>query len=48
MRDKLIHAYFGVNLARVWETVQTDIPVMQKIITKILEAQGDTGHNPEE
>ncbi|MBX7135603.1 MAG: DUF86 domain-containing protein [Fimbriimonadaceae bacterium] len=25
MRDFLIHVYFGVNLERVWQTVQTDI-----------------------
>ncbi len=26
MRDKLIHAYFGVNLQTVWDTVKKDIP----------------------
>lgn len=26
MRDKLIHAYFGVNIETVWKTVKEDIP----------------------
>ena len=26
MRDKVIHAYFGVKLERVWEVVKRDIP----------------------
>jgi uncharacterized protein with HEPN domain len=26
VRDKLIHAYFGVNLEVVWETIQQDLP----------------------
>ena len=25
-RNRLVHGYFNVNLARVWETVQKDIP----------------------
>jgi uncharacterized protein with HEPN domain len=30
MRDKLIHAYFGVNLPLVWETVKKDLPPLKK------------------
>lgn len=26
MRDVLIHEYFGVNLKRVWDTIQQDLP----------------------
>ena len=26
MRDKVIHAYFGVKIERVWEVVKRDIP----------------------
>ena len=26
MRNRLVHGYFNVNLQRVWETVQEDIP----------------------
>ncbi len=37
MRDKLIHAYFGVNLPLVWETVKKDLPPLKKQASKILE-----------
>jgi uncharacterized protein with HEPN domain len=36
MRDKLIHHYFGVNEAVVWETIKNDIPVIKIEIEKIL------------
>lgn len=26
MRNRLVHGYFNVNLERVWETVQQDLP----------------------
>ena len=26
MRNRLVHAYFEVNLKRVWDTVQSDLP----------------------
>lgn len=28
MRNRLVHGYFEVNLERVWETVQQDIPLL--------------------
>lgn len=36
MRDKLIHEYFGVDLRRVWNTVQKDIPNLKPLFEKIL------------
>ena len=36
IRDKLIHEYFGVNYAVVWETVIKDIPEIYKIFREIL------------
>lgn len=38
MRDKLIHAYFGVNLNLVWETTKKDLPELKKQISKILKS----------
>jgi len=35
MRDILIHAYFGVNLDRIWEVVKKDLPKLKKQIKKI-------------
>lgn len=38
MRDRLIHAYFGVDLGIVWETVKFRIPELKRQIEKINEA----------
>jgi len=32
MRDFLIHVYFGVNLERVWRTVQQDLPALKAVV----------------
>jgi uncharacterized protein with HEPN domain len=36
MRDKLIHNYFGVDLAAVWDTVKKDIPALKNALKKIV------------
>ena len=36
MRDKLIRDYFGVDIEKVWLTLQVDIPTLKKHISKIL------------
>lgn len=36
MRDKLIHAYFGVDLRVVWRTVKEDIPLLKEMISRLL------------
>jgi len=38
MRDKLIHDYFGVDIEKVWLTVQNDIPFLKKQISRILKS----------
>lgn len=38
MRDKLIHQYFGVDIAAVWETLVQDLPPLKKDISRILAA----------
>lgn len=35
MRDKLIHHYFGVDYALVWDTVVSDIPKMRLALLSI-------------
>lgn len=37
MRDRLIHAYFGVDYTLVWDVVTTRIPELRDQITSILE-----------
>ena len=36
MRDKVIHAYFGVKTERIWEVVKRDIPRLKPKFEKIL------------
>jgi uncharacterized protein with HEPN domain len=32
MRDRLIHGYFSVNIERLWNTVQEDLPRLEKTL----------------
>ena len=36
MRDKVIHAYFGVKIERIWEVVVRDIPNLKPKFERIL------------
>jgi uncharacterized protein with HEPN domain len=36
IRNKIIHEYFNVNFAIVWDTVKDDLPLLKKSIKKIL------------
>lgn len=40
MRDRLIHAYFGVDYDLVWDVVTNKIPVLHRAIEEIIEAEG--------
>src|SRR3989338_1143292 len=35
VRDILSHAYFGVNLDRIWKIIETDLPKLKKEISRI-------------
>jgi uncharacterized protein with HEPN domain len=37
MRDKLIHEYFGVDLALVWDVVERELPSLRARIDALLE-----------
>lgn len=39
LRDKLIHAYFGIKLERIWLIVKDDLPPLKEKIKKILEKE---------
>ena len=39
MRDRLIHAYFGVDYLLVWDVVMHKIPLLRRQVSEILEAQ---------
>jgi uncharacterized protein with HEPN domain len=36
IRNKIIHEYFNVNYAIVWDTTKDDLPFLKKAINKIL------------
>lgn len=46
MRDKMIHEYFGVNLEIVWQTIEEDIPLLKKMIEKVI-ADEDKKQKPD-
>ncbi len=37
MRDKLIHDYFGVDIAAAWKTVEDDIPFLKQQIKNVID-----------
>ena len=39
MRDKLIHAYFGVDTETIWKTVKENIPQLKQTIKKMVKDQ---------
>ena len=36
MRNRLIHHYFRVDLTRVWETVQSDVPALVPLLEPLV------------
>ncbi|HEY5615926.1 MAG TPA: DUF86 domain-containing protein [Bacteroidota bacterium] len=38
MRDKLIHNYLGVDVEKVWLTIQKDVPMLKKEVSRVLES----------
>lgn len=38
MRNKVIHEYFGIDEEILWKTIQEDIPIFKKQITKLLQS----------
>lgn len=39
MRNRLIHGYFDVDLDRVWDTINVDIPNLINLLNPILHAE---------
>ena len=40
MRDRLIHAYFGIDFRLVWDTIKHDVPELKSRLLEILELEG--------
>ncbi len=45
MRDRLIHAYFGVDYEIVWDVISTKIPALHRDIMHLLEQERDERNN---
>lgn len=43
MRDRLIHAYFGVDYEIVWDAVINKVPTLQQEIERILQQEDSDG-----
>jgi len=41
MRDKLIHAYFGVDATVIWKTVKEDIPPIKNALHRVIKETPD-------
>ena len=41
MRNRLIHAYFDINLQLVWDTIQIDLPLLMTLLDNILSQEND-------
>ena len=39
MRNKLIHAYFGMDTETIWQTIKENIPLLKLTIQKMLKDQ---------
>jgi uncharacterized protein with HEPN domain len=39
MRNRLIHAYFDIDLDRVWDTVTDDLPLLVSLLEDIVKFQ---------
>ncbi len=40
MRNRLIHAYFDIDLDRVWDTVTDDLPPLIAVLKTIVNSEG--------
>jgi uncharacterized protein with HEPN domain len=39
LRDKLIHHYFGVDYALVWDVIKNELPELKNKLTKIIKQE---------
>jgi uncharacterized protein with HEPN domain len=39
MRNRLIHAYFDINLDRMWDTLKEDLPDLIRTLEQVLQAE---------
>lgn len=44
MRNRLIHEYFRIDLVKVWDVVQNNIPTLITLIEPLVPADEEEGH----
>jgi len=47
-RDLVVHHYFGLDMSKVWDIVQTDLPELRGQIEKLLELLKDADDGKEQ
>jgi uncharacterized protein with HEPN domain len=40
IRNKIIYHYFGIDYNIIWDTINTNIPVIKELIEQIIEKEG--------
>lgn len=45
MRDRLTHAYFGVDLSLVWRVVERDLELLEVAIDSLIRALGSSARS---
>ncbi|MEA3120277.1 MAG: hypothetical protein QOI13_3547 [Paraburkholderia sp.] len=45
MRNRIAHGYFDINLDLVWETVQTALPALLKLLPAVRQGADDVDRN---
>ncbi len=43
MRHRLVHVYFDVDLDRVWDTIERDLPALIRLIEPLIETSSQGG-----
>ena len=41
MRNVVVHGYWGVDLERVWDAIQQDLPPLVPLLQAVLQQEGD-------
>lgn len=41
-RNVIVHDYLGIDLARIWDIVQQDLPKLKRSITAMLKESGES------
>jgi uncharacterized protein with HEPN domain len=42
MRNKLVHAYFGIKVDVIWQTIQDDLPLITQVLAVIIKNEKDS------